>query len=109
MDFGERVLKLRKQKRWSREQLGRVIKTSGAIIGKYERNERTPSVVIAQRLAIALDVSLDYLVGNTDLELDKTIIRKIEEIQNLPEEDRQHLFYLLDNVLQNVKTRQAFA
>jgi len=109
MDLGKRLLALRKELGWSREKLAKAIGTSGAIIGKYERNERTPSVEIARKIAQALDVSLDYLVGNTELALNTTIIRKIEEIQQLPEEDRKHLFYLLDNVLQNVKARKAFA
>lgn len=86
-----------------------MIGTSGAIIGKYERNERMPSVEIAKNIAQALQVSLDYLVGNTELLLDSSIISKVEEIQKLPKQDRDHLFYLLDNVLQNVKAKKAFA
>lgn len=86
-----------------------MIGTSGAIIGKYERNERTPSVEIAKNIAQALGVSLDYLVGNTELILDPTIIQKIQEIQRLPDHDREHLLYLMDNVLQNVKAKKALA
>ncbi len=109
MDLGKRILELRKEKALTREKLAAMIGTSGAIIGKYERNERTPSVEIARNIAQALEVSLDYLVGNTDLLLDASIIRKIEEIQKLPSQDRDHLFYLMDNVLQNVKAKKAFA
>jgi hypothetical protein len=47
--------------------------------------------------------------GNTELRLDGKLIKKIEEIQQLPSEDQDHLFYLLDNVLQNVKAKKAFA
>lgn len=108
MDLGKRILELRKEKNITREKLGKVIGTSGAIIGRYERNERTPSVEIARKMAEALGVSLDYLVGNTELQLDSSIIKKIQEIQKLPLEDKNHLFYLLDNVLQNVKAKQAF-
>ncbi len=109
MDLGKRILDLRKQKGLTREKLGKKIGTSGAIIGRYERNERTPSVEIARKMALALDVSLDYLVGNTELLLDNSIIKKIEDIQKLPTKDKEHLLYLVDNVLQNVKTKQAFA
>ena len=99
MDLGARILQLRKDKKLSREKLGKLIDTSGAIIGRYERNERTPSVEIARKMALALDVSLDYLVGNTDLKLDSEITKKIVDIQKLPEEERSHLFFVLDNVL----------
>ncbi len=61
------------------------------------------------KLAEALGVSLDYLVGATELELDNHILQIIQWIQQLPDKGREHLFYLLDNVLQNVKAKQAFA
>ena len=109
MDLGKKILDLRKEKRMSRERLGEIIGTSGAIIGRYERNERTPSVDIARKIANALGVSLDYLVGNTEFLLDKDIVKKIQDIQKLPKDDKNHLFYLLDCVLQNVKAKQAFA
>ncbi len=109
MDLGKRILELRKDKGLTREKLGKTIGTSGAIIGRYERNERTPSVEIARKMAEALGVSLDYLVGNTEFLLDTDVIKKIQDIQKLPKEDKQHLFYVLDNILQNVKAKQAFA
>lgn len=109
MDLGKRIYDLRKEKGLTREKLGKTIGTSGAIIGRYERNERTPSVDIARKMADALGVSLDYLVGNTEFMLDTDIVKKIQDIQKLPLEDKNHLLYLMDNVLQNVKARQAFA
>ncbi|WP_408733613.1 helix-turn-helix domain-containing protein [Neptunitalea lumnitzerae] len=36
---------------------------------RYERLEVKPSIEIARKIADALDVSLDYLVGNTDTAL----------------------------------------
>jgi transcriptional regulator with XRE-family HTH domain len=109
MDLGKRIFELRKEKGFTREKLGKAIGTSGAIIGRYERNERTPSVEIARKMAQALGVSLDYLVGNTEFLLDTDVIKKIQEIQKLPQEDRNHLFYVVDNILQNVRAKQAFA
>ena len=56
----------------------------------------------------ALEVSIDYLVGKTDLELDKNIIDKIISIQKLPAEDRKHIMYTLDGLIQHAKTRVAY-
>lgn len=81
----------------------------GAVIGRYERDEIKPSIEVAAKIAQVLDVSLDYLVGNTNILLDSSVIKKIQDIQQLPEEDRKHLFYLVDTVLQNVKIKKAFA
>ena len=37
------------------------------------------------------------------------IANRREEIQKLPLEDKNHLFYVLDNILQNVRAKKAFA
>jgi len=55
------------------------------------------------KLAEALEVSLAYLVGFTDIPLDKNIVSKILDIQKLKENDRQHVFVLLDAFLKQTK------
>jgi len=75
---------------------------------RYERDEATPSVEVASKLADALDVSLDYLVGKTDLNVDKSLLDKLLTIQQLPEEDRQHILYSIDGLIQHAKTRLAY-
>ncbi|MAO63622.1 MAG: DNA-binding protein [Balneola sp.] len=57
-----------------------------------------------KKLADALEVSLDYLVGDRDLKvLDKQTLQRLEDIQNLPEQDREHVFYTLDNLIKAAK------
>jgi hypothetical protein len=63
---------------------------------------------MAAKLADALGVSLDYLVGNTDVELDKSILDKIALIQKLPDEDKNCIMYSIDGLIQHAKTRQAY-
>lgn len=108
MGFSKRLFEIRTEKKMTREKLGKLIQTSGAIIGKYERDERTPSVEIARKIAKVLEVSLDFLVGNIDYRLDMDILNKIQRIQRLPENDKDHLFYLVDTILQNVDAKQVF-
>jgi hypothetical protein len=66
------------------------------------------SVDLASKLADALDVSLGYLVGKTDLNVDKSLLDKLLTIQQLPEEDREHILYSIDGLIQHAKTRQAY-
>ncbi|MCB9236207.1 MAG: hypothetical protein H6581_31450 [Bacteroidia bacterium] len=40
---------------------------------------------------------------------DKDVLHRIEDIQNLDPETKEKLFFLIDNVIQNYKTRQAFS
>jgi hypothetical protein len=63
---------------------------------------------VASKLADALDVSLDYLVGKTDLNVDKSLLDKLLTIQQLPEEDREHILYSIDGLIQHAKTRLAY-
>jgi transcriptional regulator with XRE-family HTH domain len=107
--FGKRLGEVRKDKRMSQDELAKKMDMQGAVIGRYERDEVKPSVDVAAKIAQVLGISLDYLVGNTDLLLDADVIKKIQEIQRLPEKDRDHLFYVVDNILQNVKAKRAFA
>jgi len=99
MKLGDKITALRKEKGLNREDLGKKVGTSGAVIGRYERNEITPSVEIANKIAEALSVSLDYLVGNTDTFMDKSIMKRIQSIQKLSSEDKKHVFAMLDAFL----------
>ena len=64
------MVTLRKRKNLSQGELGKHVGTSGDIIGKYERDEVKPSIEVASKIADALEVSLDYLVGKTSVEID---------------------------------------
>ena len=109
MTLGQRITDLRKKNKMSQSDLGKRVGTSGDIIGRYERDEVKPSIEVASKIADELNVSLDYMMGKTEFELDKTIIKRVVEIQGLPDEDKSHILYTLDGLLQNVRTKLAFA
>lgn len=67
-----------------------------------------PSIEMAAKIADVLGVSLDYLVGNTDVELDQSILDKVVSIQKLPDEDKSHIMYSIDGLIQHAKTRLAY-
>jgi len=106
--FGNRLSEVRKEKKISQDALAKKIGQHGAVIGRYERDEVKPSIEIAARIAEALQVSLDYLVGSTDLLLDKNIINRIQDIQKLDNENKTHLFALMDAFLRDCKAKQAY-
>lgn len=107
--FGKRLTEVRKEKKISQDALAKKIGVLGAVIGRYERDEVKPSIEVAAEIAEALEVSLDYLVGSTNLMLDNTIINRIQDIQQLDSENRSHLFALMDAFLRDYKTKQAYA
>jgi hypothetical protein len=52
-----------------------------------------PGIETAKKLADALSLSLDYLVGDGDLKVvDKKTMQRLEDIEHLPQKDRTHIF-----------------
>lgn len=74
--FGSRLKELRKEKRLSQEELGAIIGVAQSTMGSYERETREPSIDGILELAHYFDVSVDYLLGNSDE-------RKIPELTQL--------------------------
>lgn len=103
MTFGQHISALRKRKGISQGDLGKSVGTSGDIIGKYERDEVKPSVEVASKIADILEVSLDFLLGKISLELDKKTLKRLQDIEKLPESDKQNIFYTLDGLIKAAK------
>lgn len=101
--FGKRLTEVRKLKKLSQDDIGKKVGVHGAVIGRYERDEVKPSIEMAKELAQALEVSLDYLVGSTDVLLEKTVLDKILDIQKLKPQEKDHVFALLDAFLKQTK------
>ena len=61
--YGERLLKARKKKELTREELGKLCGITGRTIQNYEMGHVTPNRIdVSQRLADVLDISVDYLI-----------------------------------------------
>ena len=108
MLFGERLLSIRKKKKISQDELAKKIGAHAPIIGRYEREEVKPSIEIATKIAEALEVSLDYLTGLSDIELDKSITDIITNLQNLSPEDQKHILTTLNAMIRDAKARSAY-
>jgi hypothetical protein len=64
---------------------------------------------MAIKLANALEVSLDYLVGNTDTEIDKATLQRIQELNKLSDADRKHVLMTMDALIRDFKNKQAYS
>ena len=104
------IVNLRKEKGWSQSYLANKSNVSREMISKYERDIAIPSVDAAKKIADSLEVSLDYLVGEgISATFDKNKFKKIKEIQNMAPEVKIHLFSVIDSVIRDYKTQQAYA
>ena len=110
LNIGEKIIQLRKQNNLSQSELAKKIGASRTIVGNYERNTNTPSIEMILKIAKTFDVSIDYIVGEGNLaKFDKEVLKRIEDIEKLDTETKNKLFFLIDNVIQNFKTKQAFS
>lgn len=64
--FPERLRYLRKQKRLTMKELGDKFSLAESTISGYENGNRKPSPDFIMTLANYFDVTIDYLLGNTE-------------------------------------------
>ena len=77
------------------------------MIGRYERGDITPSIEVVIKIADALEVSVDYLVGKTTSQLDKQAVKRLEDISKLPEENKNFVLNLIDMAIRDFKVKKA--
>ena len=109
LDIGNKIVELRKRKNWSQADLAKAIEASRDIIGKYERNENSPSIEMALKIARVFDVPVDYLLGQgKHAAYDKETVKRLEEIEALDGSTKDVLFNIIDTFLRDAKARKAY-
>lgn len=110
MNIGDKITALRKQKNLSQTDLGKAAGVSREIIGRYERGEVLPSIEVAAKIADVLEVSLDYLAGNSNkAAVDKKTMKLIHDIEDLEPSIKDKLIFLANAVIRDAKTGKAYA
>jgi len=109
MEFGSKIVELRKAKGLSQTNLAAQLGIHKNVLGRYERGEATPSVDVARKIADLLNVSLDFLTGKVDEHIDRSIVDKVVSIQKLPKEERERIIFTLDALIRDARSRFAYA
>ncbi len=110
IDIADKITLLRKQHKWSQTELAKIVGCSREIISKYEKDNVMPSIGTAKKIADAFGVSLDYLVGEgQNATFNKKDVDRLQQIENLPEEDKNVVRSLMDAFLRDYRTRKAYA
>lgn len=68
--FAQRLKELREKREWSQAELARNTSITPAAINQFEKGSRKPNLPILQKIAQTLEVSIDYLVGESNKEED---------------------------------------
>jgi len=109
MSFGKRLTELRKEKKISQTELAQQLDLHKNVLGRYERDQAKPAIDIAARIAKYMNVSLDYLSGNADADVDEGLLKQVLSIQSLPDDEKKLITRTIDALVRDAKTRHAYA
>ena len=80
--IAERLKELRTKAGVSQEKLGKIVNVSQQAVGKWEKAIAEPDSETLKKLASYFDVSVDYLLGNSDIPNPE--LRIPDEYKDLP-------------------------
>ena len=90
MTFSDRLRQLRQEKRMTQVSLGQAVDISPRMISFYESGNHFPrEEIILKRIADLFEVSLDYLLGHSDLREEASLKKLCAAYRALPEADRR--------------------
>ena len=104
--FGKKLRDAREAKGYSQAELARQIGSHHSIIGKYERDEVKPTIDVIKKLSEVLGSTISFLMGETESQnvfKDPAMLKRMEEIENLPQKDKECLLLTVDNFIKATK------
>lgn len=105
MNIGDKIKKLRKERRWGQAELAKKLDVHTTHISRLETDKYTPSLELLMKMAEIFEVTTDYLLyENTDnigpLNLkDKTLFEKMKLIDELEDKDKIIILGVIDAFL----------
>lgn len=86
MTFGQKIKKLRLEKKMTQSELAEQLFVTRQAITNYERDANMPSIEVIKSMAVIFEVELSYLIGNiedTKENQEETLVQNQEETENI--------------------------
>ncbi|MDQ0162718.1 helix-turn-helix domain-containing protein [Aeribacillus alveayuensis] len=99
--IGERIRNFRKQKGWSQEELADKASLHSTYIGQIERGEKNATIESIEKIANALEVSLEDLfksIQPIEKKEDYTLSQIITKLQARSIEDQKFILNMIDQL-----------
>lgn len=112
MTLGEKIKHLRKEQNISQTELAKIIGVHQSHIGRYERDESTPTAYVIKKLAEVLKVSADYLLSEEEEEIaasftsDKELLQHFQDISRLADPDKQFIKRMIKMAINDAKIKK---
>ena len=110
--FGKKLKACRETKKISQNELAKLIEAHHSIIGKYERDEVKPSIDVVVKMANVLNTTVGFLLGETEDNnalKDPLMLKRLNDINTLPNKEKEALLLTVDAFLRDFKTKRAYA
>jgi len=112
--FGTQLAALRKARGLTQPQLAEMLEISVDMLTYYERRAKNPTVEFVAKVAKALNVSADELLGHAVKSQRKSgppsqLEQRLQAIRQLPRERQKLVIQVLDTFLRDAQNRTATA
>jgi transcriptional regulator with XRE-family HTH domain len=100
--FAERFIRIRKAKGITQTELAKLAGVSQRVVALYETTITHPSADIVLRLARALDLSVDQLLGRRPIkikaEISRNTLKKAKMMEELPPDAQKSVMNMIDTL-----------
>ncbi len=113
--FGKNLREIRTKKGFTQENLAEISGVSRRMIGHYETQAKCPSLEKVEKIAKALNISIEELMEGLSTpnkknvkeeEVSKRILKKVRVIEKLPTRDQNAIFQYIKTVVEKNKLRE---
>ncbi len=109
MSFPKRVVRLRKSKDWTQQQLAERVGVKVLQVRRYENGSSQPTLAVIKKLAIALGVTTDALVFSKDERGPSDELKlQFEALSQFDEEERKVAKAVLESLILKHHAKRAF-
>lgn len=109
--FGARLTELRKAAGYTQLELANEVGVSRRMIAYYEGQSEHPPTTILPRIASALRISADELLGSTPIKKqakpgNSRLARRLQQVEQLAPGEKRQVLQLLDAFIERGKLRK---
>jgi transcriptional regulator with XRE-family HTH domain len=110
--LGDRIKKIRKQKGWSQNELAQKAGISYAQLSRYEIKGSQPPAEVLNKLADALETTVDFLInGDTNEKAKSTLkdaelLQQFKAVEQMNDDDRNVIKKVIGAFITQSKLRQ---
>jgi len=114
MNIGEKIKKVREAKGLSQKEVALTLSMNPSQYSKIENGKVDPQFSSIEKIANALGVSIADMLNSDDVfsdidSLNKSVIEKVQLIEQLDEKQKESIFNIIDMALYNLKLKKTLS